>query len=109
MPDYSPQNDLLLISDAVLKAGQIALDGFNASWIDVWDKEKGHPVTATDIAVNNYLLETLMTARPDYGWLSEETKDDKSRHSKNRSFVVDPIDGTRAFICLLYTSDAADD
>jgi len=98
LPDYSPQNDLLLISDAVLKAGQIALDGFNASWIDVWDKEKGHPVTATDIAVNNYLLETLMTARPDYGWLSEETKDDKSRHSKNRSFVVDPIDGTRAFI-----------
>ena len=40
----------------------------------------------------------LKTARPGYGWLSEETRDDASRHACPRSWVVDPIDGTRAFI-----------
>jgi len=36
--------------------------------------------------------------RQGYGWLSEETKDDSSRFACPRTFVVDPIDGTRAFI-----------
>jgi len=51
-----------------------------------------------NIAVNDFLEKTLRAERPNYGWLSEETKDDKSRHACPRSFVVDPIDGTRAFI-----------
>ena len=55
-------------------------------------------MTDADIAVNDFLLEALGTARPDYGWLSEETMDDRSRHNCARTFVVDPIDGTRAFI-----------
>jgi len=50
------------------------------------------------MAVNRYLAATLRPARPDYGWLSEETKDDASRLGKHRTFVVDPIDGTRAFL-----------
>jgi len=91
-------DDLLLIKNAVKEAGGIALKGFHAVDTEVWDKEKGHPVTQTDIDVNDYLQRVLMQARPDYGWLSEETKDDKSRHDCNRTFVVDPIDGTRAFI-----------
>ena len=101
MPDsntYSYEADLELITRAVKEAGQIALNGFHAATTDVWDKEKGHPVTQTDIDVNNYLNEFLLGARPDYGWLSEETKDDKSRHDRARTFVIDPIDGTRAFI-----------
>lgn len=92
------QDDLTLIQDAVKGAGHIALKGFHAAEMQIWDKEKNHPVTQTDIDVNNYLQKVLMQARPDYGWLSEETKDDDSRHTCRRSFVVDPIDGTRAFI-----------
>ena len=105
MPDSKPHkdvgslaSDLELIRTATLSAGKIALRGFHAGKADVWDKEKNHPVTQTDIDVNDHLLKTLMDARPDYGWLSEETKDDKSRHDCARTFVVDPIDGTRAFI-----------
>lgn len=90
--------DLDLLRSAVLSAGKIALQGFYASDVDVWDKEENHPVTQTDIDVNDHLNHVLMTARPTYGWLSEETKDDDSRHDCTRSFVVDPIDGTRAFI-----------
>ena len=45
-----------------------------------------------------YLRETLTAARPDYGWLSEETADSAERLAARRTFVVDPIDGTRAFL-----------
>ncbi len=90
--------DLALISEAVRTAGQIAKAAFDANQSEAWDKADNSPVTDADIAVNDYLAKTLRTARPGYGWLSEETKDDHSRHACPRSFVVDPIDGTRAFI-----------
>jgi len=90
--------DLALIAKAVIGAGKIARDAFIEDDDNIWDKDKGHLVTDTDIAVNNYLLKKLRDARPEYGWLSEETKDDFSRHACPRTFVVDPIDGTRAFI-----------
>ena len=103
MPDnnhicVSFEEDLKLICDAVVGAGKIARDAYNRQDDEVWDKGSGHLVTETDIAVNDYLSEVLTKARPDYGWLSEETKDDHSRHACPRTFVVDPIDGTRAFI-----------
>ncbi|HEY2034644.1 MAG TPA: 3'(2'),5'-bisphosphate nucleotidase CysQ [Rhizomicrobium sp.] len=63
-----------------------------------WDKGKGQPVTEADLAVDKYLRETLLAARPDYGWLSEETEDDPSRLERKDVFVVDPIDGTIAFL-----------
>jgi myo-inositol-1(or 4)-monophosphatase len=44
------------------------------------------------------LTERLRAARPDYGWLSEETADAQDRLTCRRIFVVDPIDGTRAFL-----------
>ena len=90
--------DLALISKAVREAGKIAKDAFDANESKAWDKADSSPVTDADIAVNDYLDKTLRSARPGYGWLSEETKDDHSRHACPRSFVVDPIDGTRAFI-----------
>ena len=90
--------DLALITQAVRHAGKIARDAFHANDSKVWDKSNNSPVTDADIAVNDYLLKTLCETRPGYGWLSEETKDDHSRHACPRTFVVDPIDGTRAFI-----------
>lgn len=87
-----------LLERIVRAAGEIAKKAFHANDSKIWDKEKNHPVTDADIAVNDFLYAELMAARPGYGWLSEETKDDHSRHSCPRTFVVDPIDGTRAFI-----------
>ena len=100
MPDnkFDLASDLALISLAAKDAGAIARDFFNAGKSKVWDKEENHPVTEADIAVNDYLERVLQDARPAYGWLSEETQDDQSRHACPRTFVVDPIDGTRAFI-----------
>jgi len=87
-----------LLERVVRQAGQIAKDAFEADAAVIWDKVRGHPVTDADIAVNDYLQKHLIEARPGYGWLSEETRDDFSRHACQRTFVVDPIDGTRAFI-----------
>ncbi len=61
-------------------------------------KEGMSPVTEADLHADAYLRETLLAARPDYGWLSEETADNSDRLARRRTFVVDPIDGTKAFI-----------
>lgn len=65
----------------------------------VWDKGADHgPVTEADLAVNEFLKAQLTLARPDYGWLSEESPDAAERLAKQTVFIIDPIDGTRAFI-----------
>ena len=61
-------------------------------------KAGSSPVSEADYAVDRFLRETLLAARPDYGWLSEETADSAARLSARRTFVVDPIDGTRGFL-----------
>ena len=78
-------------------AGAIARKYYGGDYRQ-WSKGKGQPVTEADLAVDKYLRETLTAARPDYGWLSEETEDDPSRLEKRDVFVVDPIDGTIAFL-----------
>ena len=67
---------------------------------EAWFKGKPgvSPVSEADLAVDKLLAEDLRGARPDYGWLSEETVDDRARLDRNRVFIVDPIDGTRAFL-----------
>ncbi|HHZ10035.1 MAG TPA: 3'(2'),5'-bisphosphate nucleotidase CysQ [Rhizobiales bacterium] len=90
-------DDLALIREAAQEAGRIAMSFFGRN-PEVWLKTGQSPVTAADYAVDRFLRETLTAARPAYGWLSEETADTPDRLSARRTFVVDPIDGTRAFI-----------
>ncbi|OHV87835.1 3'(2'),5'-bisphosphate nucleotidase CysQ [Mesorhizobium sp. ORS 3428] len=89
--------DLALLRDAAREAGTIAMRYFGHN-PQVWMKGGTSPVSEADHAVDAYLRETLLKARPDYGWLSEETADDHARLSARRTFVVDPIDGTRGFL-----------
>jgi myo-inositol-1(or 4)-monophosphatase len=90
--------DLDLIVNAAREAGEIA-HGFFRQSPEVWWKNEGRsPVSAADFAANDRLQSLLLKARPDYGWLSEETDDDAARLTSETLFVVDPIDGTRAFI-----------
>ena len=55
-------------------------------------------MSEADLEVDDHLKSVLTEARPDYGWLSEETTDDLARLDKRRLFIVDPIDGTRSFL-----------
>jgi myo-inositol-1(or 4)-monophosphatase len=89
--------DHALMTDAVRAAGAIARDLFGGD-VDSWDKRPGHPVSAADLAVDKVLEERLRDERPGYGWLSEESPDDGSRRTAERTWMVDPIDGTRAFL-----------
>ncbi|HEV7322353.1 MAG TPA: 3'(2'),5'-bisphosphate nucleotidase CysQ [Ensifer sp.] len=90
--------DLQLIRTAAVAAGQTALGYFRKGPDVRWKNEGRSPVSEADLAANDVLKTRLLAARPDYGWLSEETDDDRSRLSRETVFVVDPIDGTRAFI-----------
>ncbi|MET0575948.1 MAG: 3'(2'),5'-bisphosphate nucleotidase CysQ [Mesorhizobium sp.] len=89
--------DLQLIRAAAEEAGRVAMRFFKAN-PEVWMKGGQSPVSEADYAVDTYLRETLLAARPEYGWLSEETVDSPARLASRRTFVVDPIDGTRAFL-----------
>ncbi len=88
--------DRRLIRTAVIAAGRLAIEHFRARR-GHWYKGPGQVVTETDFAVDRLLHERLCGARPDYGWLSEERPDDGSRLRRRRVWMVDPIDGTRAF------------
>jgi myo-inositol-1(or 4)-monophosphatase len=90
--------DLDLLVGAARLAGARALDFFRKG-PEVWWKNGGRsPVSAADFAANDILKKELLSARPNYGWLSEETDDDARRLDCDTVFVIDPIDGTRAFI-----------
>jgi len=85
------------IEAALREAGALALRAREGS-PKSWSKHGGSPVSDADIAVDNFLRKRLMQLAPDCGWLSEETEDDRARLHTTRIWVVDPIDGTRAFL-----------
>jgi myo-inositol-1(or 4)-monophosphatase len=89
--------DLQLILDAAREAGALAAS-MRTAGLTIEYKTGNSPVTNADLAADALLTERLRSARPDYGWLSEETADNTDRLSARRLFVVDPIDGTRAFM-----------
>jgi myo-inositol-1(or 4)-monophosphatase len=95
--ETSPAEDVQLLRSAAVTAGIIAT-GYFRKELKTWTKEFGSPVSEADIVLDKFLHSALTTARPGYGWLSEESADNLERLNKRRVFVVDPIDGTRAFI-----------
>ena len=93
-----PAPDLPLLEQAAHEAGEIALRFWRQS-PEAWDKGDGAgPVSEADLAVNAHLEGLLRGARPGYGWLSEETPDGPERQDARQCFIIDPIDGTRAFL-----------
>ncbi len=91
-------DDLALLANAARAAGDIAKRYFGKA-PKAWEKpDAAGPVTEADLAIDQMLRSELLAARPNYGWLSEETEDDTARLSRDRCFIIDPIDGTRAFI-----------
>ncbi len=78
-------------------AGALALSFFRSGIIGR-QKADDTPVSDADLAADRLLHERLIGARPHYGWLSEESVDNPSRLDAARLWIVDPIDGTRAFL-----------
>ena len=89
--------DAALLTDTVREAGALALSLFRTE-LKSWTKGASSPVSEADIRVNDLIEKRLRSATPDYGWLSEESADDEARLEKRLVWVVDPIDGTRAYL-----------
>jgi myo-inositol-1(or 4)-monophosphatase len=83
---------------AVRDAGSLALSMFEKP-IKQWTKgASASPVCEADIAVDALLRERLTGGSNDIAWLSEETTDDAARLTARYVWVIDPIDGTRAYL-----------
>lgn len=52
---------------------------------------------AGDETANQFLVHAIRAARPDDGLLSEESADSDARLSKERVWIIDPVDGTREY------------
>jgi myo-inositol-1(or 4)-monophosphatase len=96
-PDPFHLEALRALREAATEAGRLALTKFRNN-VRAWDKDNASPVTEADLAVDNFLRERLTGIDPAIGWLSEETVDVPERLTKERLWIVDPIDGTRSFI-----------
>lgn len=90
-------DDAHLVKSVTQEAGRIALSYFQRP-VESWTKPKGDLVSVADLAVDTFLRTTLLQNRTGYGWLSEETTDQPERLRCGRLWIVDPIDGTRAFL-----------
>jgi myo-inositol-1(or 4)-monophosphatase len=86
------------LATIVREAGALAASTFRGEHLKSWTKAGDSPVTEADIAVDRFLRERLTRLAPDCGWLSEETEDNRARLGGPRLWIVDPIDGTRAYV-----------
>jgi myo-inositol-1(or 4)-monophosphatase len=95
--EIGPESDMALATRLAQTAGALALLHFHGPE-DWWDKTPNNPVSRADIEVDAWLKAELAAARPDDGWLSEETADTPDRLGRRRVWIVDSIDGTRDFV-----------
>lgn len=91
------QQDHDLLREVAQEAAQLALRYWGRP-VQKKQKADGTVVTEADLAVDVLLANRLRKARPDYGWLSEESPDHANRLDARKVWIVDPIDGTRAFL-----------
>lgn len=91
----SPAEEMALAAEAVRSVASVALDHLGAG-VSQWLKDDQTPVSQADLDVDRALSEILRSARPDHGWLSEESGPIDSVNG--RTVVIDPIDGTRAYL-----------
>lgn len=93
----APERLIDAVSAIAAEAGQLALSRQQQDFRR-WEKEPGHPVCEVDIELDGLLRERLANLDPEAGWLSEETVDSAERLLGVRTWVVDPIDGTRDYL-----------
>ncbi|HKT34051.1 MAG TPA: 3'(2'),5'-bisphosphate nucleotidase CysQ [Nitrospira sp.] len=89
--------ELAQLTTAIKEAGQRAVD-LTRQGFEVQIKKDRSPVTTADLEVNRVLRRMQETHFPDDGWLSEESPDDPARLTKARVWIIDPIDGTKAYV-----------
>ena len=90
--------NLNIMINAARKAGRSLVKDFReVENLQVSSKSAGDFVSRADIASEKIIREMLMDARPNYGWLGEES-DPVEGKDPTRRWIVDPLDGTTNFL-----------
>ncbi len=90
--------NLNVMIKAARKAGRSLVKDFReVENLQVASKSAGDFVSKADIAAEAILKEELRGARPNYGWLGEES-DEEQGEDPTRRWIVDPLDGTTNFL-----------
>ena len=90
--------NLNVMITAARKAGRSLVKDFReVENLQVSMKGAGDFVSRADIAAEKIIRETLMEARPNYGWLAEEGGEIEGK-DPTRRWIVDPLDGTTNFL-----------
>ncbi len=80
----------------LMEAGSVALRYFRN--VEPMEKQDRSYVTAADLEIQDYLNETLFRLCPDDGIIAEEANFRRDPKNGNTYWVIDPIDGTSAFV-----------
>lgn len=90
--------NLNLMIKAARKAGRSLVKDFReVENLQVSSKGPGDFVSKADTEAERIIREELMTGRPTYGWLGEETGATAGA-DPTRRWIVDPLDGTTNFL-----------
>src|ERR1700754_1908790 len=92
------ERELRFTLELARRAGEGAL-AFSGKPLRVEHKEEfDEPVTQADRSVNELIVRALRESFPADGVLAEESVDASARLSRERVWMIDPIDGTKGFI-----------
>ena len=94
-PPPANADDMLTAVDLIRRAGELTLGWFRTADLEVYAKGDGTPVTEADQAAER-LIRTELLARFPHDTIIGEEEDDHQGDSA-RVWIVDPIDGTKAF------------
>jgi len=87
----------LAANDAAIAAGKVLLKYFGKTF-EVREKKLAGLVTNADLEAEAAALKILKKARPDFGFLAEESgASDETRPAEGR-WILDPLDGTTNFV-----------
>lgn len=98
MPSSFPYANAIL--DIAIKAGEIIMEYYDGKKdVDVQRKEDNSPVTAADVAANDYIVKQLAAITPNIPIVAEENDIQGTPDADHQTFwLVDPLDGTKSFI-----------
>lgn len=92
------EGELRFVLELARRAGEAALTFYGKPLRVEHKDEFDEPVTQADRSVNELIVRALRESFPGDGVLAEESVDASARLSRERVWMVDPIDGTKGFI-----------
>lgn len=96
MSDPQEQSAELQVALRAAAAAAEISRGYYRSNIEVSTKSDRTPVTKADVECEQAIRDIILGAFPDHGFYGEETG--KTQETADSLWLVDPIDGTKAFV-----------